>query len=295
MKAVILGVSLFLPLCFSVASAQLTKITVGYSSLAAAQLPAWMAKESGIFAKNGLDVQLVYFRAGTTATMALLSRQTPISQLAGPAIVGASLRGADTVMVAGGVVIAEWWLMTRPDIRTAEQLKGGSAAIALFGGLGDFMTRIALKRLGLTPVQDVTILQIGGNPERLSALETGKVQAAMLPPPDNFMAQKRGFYSLVSVSIPYQSVGVATTRRFIRESPEIVKRYIKSQIEAIHRIKTDRDTGRRVLVKYLALQDREILEKTYDDISADDKLPPKQYPTLEGIKNILEPLAQTDP
>src|SRR5215471_6104623 len=87
MKVVILGVSLFLPLCFSVASAQLTKITVGYSSLAAAQLPAWMAKESGIFAKNGLDVQLVYLRAATTATMALLSRQTPISQLAGPAIV----------------------------------------------------------------------------------------------------------------------------------------------------------------------------------------------------------------
>ena len=157
------------------------------------------------------------------------------------------------------------------------------------------MARIALQKLGLTPVKDVAIVQIGGVPERLSALEKGKVQAAMLPPPDNFVAQKRGFYSLVSVSIPYQSVGVATTRRFIRESPEIVKRYIKSQIEAIHRIKTDRETGRRVLAKYLALQDREILEKTYDDISADDKLPPKQYPTLEGIKNILEPLAQTDP
>ena len=60
-----------------------------------------------------------------------------------------------------------------------------------------------------------------------------------------------------------------------------------------------RPTGRRrikVLAKYLALQDKEILEKTYDDISSDDeKLPPKQYPTPEGIKNILEPLAETDP
>ena len=84
------------------AQAQLTKITVGYSSLAAGQLPAWVAKEVGIFAKNGLDVQLVYFRAGTTATMALLSRHTPISQLGGPAIVSASLRGADTVMIEIG-------------------------------------------------------------------------------------------------------------------------------------------------------------------------------------------------
>jgi hypothetical protein len=50
-----------------------------------------------------------------------------------------------------------------------------------------------------------------------------------------------------------------------------------------------------VLAKYQALEDKEILQKTYDDISTDDRLPPKQYPTLEGIKNILEPLAQTDP
>src|SRR5215831_6991531 len=271
MKAVILAVSLFLPLSFSVASAQPTKITVGYSSIAAGQLPAWVAKEAGIFAKNGLDVQLVYLRAATTATMALLSRQTPISQLAGPAIVGASLRGADTVMIAGGFVITEWWLMTRPEIKTAEQLKGGSAAIALFGGLGDFMTRIALKRLGLTAVKDVAFLQIGGLPERLSALETGKVQAAMLPQPDNFMAQKRGFYNLMSVRLPYQSTGAATTRTFIRESPDIVRRYVKSQIEAVHRIKTDRQVAIRVL-RNTSLSRIKILERTFDHISTDEYL-----------------------
>jgi ABC-type nitrate/sulfonate/bicarbonate transport system substrate-binding protein len=94
--------------------------------------------------------------------------------------------------------------------------------------------------------------------------------------------------------LPYQGVGVSTTRAFIRESPDIVRRYIKSQIEAVHRIKTDRDAGIKVLAKYLASTDKEILERTYDDISSDEKLPPKQYPTLEGIKNILEPLAEND-
>src|SRR5262249_10894038 len=241
MKAVILAVSLFLPLSFSVASAQTTKMTVGYSNIAAGSLPAWISKESGIFRKNGLDVQLVYFR--TSAVMALLSRETPISQVGGPGIVNANLRGSDAVMIAGGVVTSEWWLMTRPNIRTAEQLKGGSVAISLFGGAPDFMTRIALKRLGLTAVKDVAFLQIGGLPERLSALETGKVQATMLPTPDNFMAQKRGFYNLVSVRLPYQSAGVATTRRFIRESPDSVRRYVRSQIEAVHRIKTDREAA----------------------------------------------------
>jgi NitT/TauT family transport system substrate-binding protein len=296
MKPVIFAISLFLPLSFySIVPAQLAKMTVGYGSISTNHFPAWMAKESGIFRENGLDMQLVYFRGGTTAMMALLSRETPISEVAGPSIVSASLRGTDVVMIAGGVVTSDQWLVTRPDIKTAEQLKGGSVAIATFGSQADLVTRIALQRLGLTSVKDVAIVQIGTIPERLSALEKGKVQAALLGITETLMAQKKGFYTLVSVSIPYQAAGVATTRTFIRESPDIVRKYIKSQIEAVHRIKTDRETGKKVLVKYLGSQDKEILERTYDLISADDKLPPKQYPTLEGIKNILETVAETDP
>jgi ABC-type nitrate/sulfonate/bicarbonate transport system substrate-binding protein len=117
----------------------------------------------------------------------------------------------------------------------------------------------------------------------------------MFNSPDNFRAEKAGYYNLVSVRLPYQNVGVATTRAFIRENPDIVRRYVRSQVEAVHRIKTDRAFGIKVLSKYLSLQDKEILERSYDDASADDKLPQKQYPTLEGIKNILDPLAGNDP
>jgi len=191
-------------------------------------------------------------------------------------------------------VTSDQWLVTRPEIKTAEQLKGGSVATSIFGGSSDFLARMALKKLGLTPVKDVAIVQIGGVPERLGALEKGKVQAAMLGVIEGLMAQKKGFNALAAVSQAYQSAGVATTRRFIRESPDIVRRYVKSQIEAVHRIKTDREMGKRVLLKYLGPQAKEVLERRYDYASADDRLPPKQYPTLEGIKNILEPLAETD-
>jgi len=294
MKSAILAVSLFLLFSFSVASAQVTKMTVGYGAISAAQFPAWIAKEAGIFSKNGLDIQLVFFRGSTTAVMALLSKETPISQVTGPPIVSAGLRGGDSVMIAGGSVIADYWLMSRSEVKTAEQLKGGSVAVSTFGGQSDFVVRIALKKLGLTPGKDVTMVQIGTAADRLIALETGKVRAAVLNPPDNFIGQKKGFFTLASVSLPTQSTGVATTRRFIRESPDVVRKYVKSQIEAVHRIKTDRETGMRVLVKYLGAQDKEILERTYDDLSTEQKLPAKQYPTLEGLKNILDPLVETD-
>ena len=80
MKAVIWAVGLFLPISFcSVVPAQHIKMTLGYGSISTNHFPAWMAKESGVFRANGLDVELVYFRGGTTAMMALLSRETPIS------------------------------------------------------------------------------------------------------------------------------------------------------------------------------------------------------------------------
>ena len=151
MKKAIFAVSLFLLFPFSGASAQVTKMTVGYGALSAGQLSAWMAKEAGIFGKNGLEIQLVFFKGSTTAVMALLSRDTQISQVTGPPIVSAGLRGADSVMIAGRSVIADYWLMSRPEIKSAEQVKGGSIAVSTFGGQADFVARITLKRLGLTP------------------------------------------------------------------------------------------------------------------------------------------------
>jgi len=296
MKAIILAISLVTSTSFCyVVSAQLTKVTIGNNTLSTNGLPAWMAKEAGIFGRNGLDVQIVYFRGGTITAMALIARETPISQVSGPPIVSAALKGADAVMVAAGNVVSEYWLMSKPEIKTAAQLKGGTVAIATFGGLSDSLSRVALQKLGLNPAKDVTLVQIGTIPERLSALESGKVQAAMLNAPDNFRAQKRGLYNLVEVRLPYQGIGVGTTRTFIRENPDVVRRYVKSQIEAVHRLKTDREAGIRVLAKYLGIQDREVLERAYDDSITDEKLPPKQYPSLEGIKKILEPLGETDP
>lgn len=295
MKKTLLAVSLVLLFSFSSASAQVTKMVVGYGSISSAQLPAWIAKETGIFTKNGLDVQLVFFKGSTTAVMALLSRETPISQVTGPPIVNAGLRGSDSVFVAGGAVIVDYWLMSRADIKTAEQLKGGSIAVSTFGGQSEFVSHIALKKLGLTPGKDVTMVQIGVPSDRLIATETGKVRASLLNAPDSFIGEKKGLHTHAYVSLPSQSTGVATTRRFIRENPDLVRKYVRAQVEAVHRIKTDKETAMRVLTKYLGPQDKQILERTYEDIASDQKLPPKQYPTLEGLKTIIDPLAETDP
>jgi NitT/TauT family transport system substrate-binding protein len=90
-------------LCYAPVQAQLTKLSVAYSAISGDALPAWIAKDAGIFEKNGLDVQLVFFTGGTTAVMALVSADTPIAQLAGAAVINSVMAGSDAALIVGGV------------------------------------------------------------------------------------------------------------------------------------------------------------------------------------------------
>jgi NitT/TauT family transport system substrate-binding protein len=285
--------------CWTVsAHAQTTRVAIGYSGISADQLVIWVAKDTGIFAKNNLDVQPIYFTGGTTSVTALVSGDAPMIQASGPGIVSASLAGADLVYVVGGITSLDYWLMTQPEVRTAEQLKGGTVAVARFGGAADFVARYALARLGLNPGKDVTIVQTGSTPERLAAMEARRVTGSTLVPPATFIAQRKGFHLLADVAalgLAYQHQGGVTTRKFLKENPTVVRSFVKSYIEAVHRLKTDRATGIKIAAKYLRLEDPELLKRTYDSSIDENKLPIKQYPTIDGLKTILDQLALTNP
>jgi NitT/TauT family transport system substrate-binding protein len=273
------------------AAAQMTRINVGYSAISGDAMPAWIAKDAGIFEKNGLDVQLVFFTGGTTAVMALVSADTPIAQLAGPAVVNSVMAGSDATLLVGGVTSLNYYLLSRSEIKTPEQLKGGTVAISRFGSASDFIARYALSKIGLAPGKDVTLVQIGSTTARVDATLTGRVQATVVNPPASIIAQKRGMNVLADLpklGLVYQHTAAATTKKYIREHPDIVRRYVKSQIEAVHRIYSDKEAAVRALARFIGRTvEREVLEKTWENMLSESVLPKKQYPSVEGLKTIL--------
>ena len=296
MKKSVLVKIVLIGLCLAVyfsalAQSQTTRINVGYSAISGDALPAWVAKDAGIFEKNGLDAQLVFFTGGTTAVMALVSADTPIAQLAGPAVINSVMAGSDATLILGGVTSLNYYLLSRSEIKTPEQLKGGTVAISRFGSSSDFIARYALSKIGLIPGKDVTIVQIGSTTARVDAALTGRVQATVVQPPASIIAQKRGMNILADLpklGLVYQHTAAATTKKYIREHPDIVRRYVKSQLEAVHRIYTDKNTAIRALARFIGQSvDRDVLEKTWENLLSESVLPKKQYPSLEGIKTIL--------
>jgi ABC-type nitrate/sulfonate/bicarbonate transport system substrate-binding protein len=242
---------------------------------------------------------LIYFTGGSTAILALVSGDVPITQVSGPGLVSSVLGGSDAVFVAGGIISLNYVLMGKPGVKTIEQLKGGTLAISRFGSATDSIARFALKKVGLSVGKDVTLIQVGSGPERLSALQTGRVTAAVINPPSSFIAEKRGLAVIADVAqmgLVFQHTGAAATKRFIREHNDVVRRYVTAHVEAVHRMWTDKDATVRALGKYMGSGlDREILERSRDDVMHETLYPKKQYPSLEGLKTVIDDLAERDP
>jgi ABC-type nitrate/sulfonate/bicarbonate transport system substrate-binding protein len=279
------------------ASAQTKEIKVGYSSDAPGSLVTWLARETGIFAKNGLDADLVRVRT-TIGVMALLSGELDFIQASGPVVIESSLRGSDLVYIAGGMATLDFIFMSQPEIKTAELLKGGVVGLASIRGASLVATEFALNKLGLKS-DDVKFIVIGGTPERLISLRNKRLQATLLSPPTSIVAEREGFNVLADVGalgLPFLHNGIAASRRFVRDNPDTARRYVKSQVEAVHLMKTDRKTSVSVLGKYLRqTANKEILERSYELSSTDQKYPRKQYPSLPGIQTVLDAIADENP
>ena len=136
-------IGLLLPL--SMAGGEALKVTVSYTGVGPTQLPVWVAKETGIFSRNGLDVQLIRAQSATSV-MALLSGELNLIQGAAPSVVQSNLRGFGTVYVAAGYVGFEYWLMSGRDIKSAEQLKGGLLGVPGLTGASATATQLILKK-----------------------------------------------------------------------------------------------------------------------------------------------------
>ena len=277
--------------------AQAKKIKVGYSSDAPGSLVTWLARETGIFAKNGLDADLVRVRT-TIGVMALLSGELDFIQASGPVVIESSLRGSDLVYIAGGMATLDFIFMSQPEIKTAEMLKGGVVGLASIRGASLVATEFALEKLGLK-AKDVKFIVIGGTPERLISMRNKRLQATLLSPPTSIVAEREGFNVLADVGalgLPFLHNGIAASRRFVRYNPETARRYVKAQVEAVHLMKTDRKTSVAVLGKYLRqTANKEILERSYELSSTDDKYSRKQYPSLPGIQTVLDAIADENP
>ncbi len=277
------------------AEAQPLPIRVGYTALAGSLTPLWMARELGLFERQGIQASSIYM-ASTLAYPAMLAGETDFTVGAGIPTVQASVGGADTLILVTYISGFTFSVIARPPIQQPGDLRGKRIAVTRFGAPADFGARIALKQWGLVPGKDVTIIQLGGIPEAFLALKGGSVQAAVLAPPFSTEAKRLGMVELLDFNqsaIEFTGVGLTGTARYVSAHGEATRRLIRALVEGIWAFKGNREEALRAIGKYTRSTDRTLLEETYQTNRKVVRLVPRT--TEAAVRNVLEAVADQNP
>jgi NitT/TauT family transport system substrate-binding protein len=271
----------------------LRKIRVGVTSVTVGNIITYVARDAKLFQRNGLDAEIVQVQGSAAGAKGMVAGHLDFAPIATPTALEADLAGADLTILAHTLESVTHALMARPEIRRAEDLRGKKIAISSFGSLTDFLVRHILRQKGINPERDVTLLQIGGDSERLTALSRGTVDAAALSFPGYARAQKAG-YSMVwdsSKEIRYPGIEIVTRRATIQRDRELVMNYVKAHIEGIALFKSNAGFARRVIKKTLKVDDEGLVSDSY--LLFAKLFIRSPFPDIAGMRSSFEYVAQT--
>ncbi len=273
----------------------LKKIYWGVTSLSASNWIPWIAKEAKIYEKNGLDVELILVKGSGQTSTAILGGSLFAAPVALPTVMLADLGGADLINIAHTVPGVQSTLLVKQEIKKPEDLKGKKIATSSLGSLGDFLFKYIIRKHGMDPNRDVLWISIGTPQERLQALASGVVDAADLSYPVDAQGERMGFRVLFDArkEVVYPSMSVVTRRKNIQDDRDTVTRMIRSHVEGIAYFKTHKDFSMKVLSKYLRMNDRELLEGSYEIFK--DFFISVPYPIMKGLEATYDYVATTKP
>jgi NitT/TauT family transport system substrate-binding protein len=272
----------------------LESLVIAYPTTSSQFTPLWFARDVGLYEKYGLDGKLVFIQGGSVLIQAMLAGQAQASQNGIAETAVAILRGGDIRLLGVTAKVFPYTLIASKNVKSPKDLVGGRVAINRVGDVSAYGSQLALRKLGLNPDKDVTMMQVGGSPQRLAALQSGSVQAAAMDFMSGLRLAKLGFPVLVQLNLNYPYLGPLVSGKFLRENPAGAEAFIKAFFEGIARFKRNRDEGVKALARYMKSNETDVLNKAYDFI-ANDFYGETLEPDAKGFQDLIDEMAEREP
>ena len=272
----------------------LESIVIAYPTTSSQFTPLWFARDVGLYEKYGLDGRLVFIQGGSILLQAMLAGQAHTAQNGVAETAAAILRGGDVRMLGVTSKIFPYTMIAGKTIKTAKELIGGKLAVNRLADVSAIASQVALRKLGLNPDKDVTMIQVGGSPQRVAALQAGAVQAAALDFMSGLRLAKLGYTVLSQVSLSYPYLGPVVSGRFLRENPAAAEAFLKAFVEAIARFKRNREEGIKALAHYMKTSETDVLNKAYDFI-ATEFYAESLDPDAKSFQELLDEISDREP
>lgn len=289
------AISLLVALALPAGLPAAERIRASYAAPNASQSPLWAAQARGLFAKYGLEVDLLYISSGSLNVQALVGNTVQFAA-GGPAALEARLRGPKLLTIANPLTVLASNLVTLPELKSVADLKGKMGGISRFGSSTHQGLRYLFRVNGLSVENDLKMLQLGGDANRLAALKAGNIQYTFLGGAASEQARGQGLKILATaqqMGIPFPWTSVVVNEPWLEANRETAYRYVKAVTEAIWFMKHNRAESEKIIAKYMRIDDPRLTGVEYEfNVPLFPDLP---YPTIEGMKLILENLAAETP
>jgi NitT/TauT family transport system substrate-binding protein len=207
-----------------------TSVSLIYEAIAATNAVLWLAEDTRLFEKYGLDAKVVHAR-GAVPVQALVSGSAEFGAFSGSSAIAAVLAGSDIVFVAakGNYAVMSFWVRKDSPAKSLADLRGKTIGVTRAGSASHMIARLALKSAGLSE-RDVKFLHHGGLPESFASLDKGIVDASMGSPPRPGV---RELVDLSALKIPFLQGAIEVQRSFLQNRRETVLNLLKGYVETI--------------------------------------------------------------
>lgn len=273
--------------------APLVSLKINWTAVSGASSGLWTAFEAGYFKDENLNVELVNIASSSRAVAALLAKDVQFSHMDGQTLVDADVGGAGIKMIYGINNKLVFSVMTKPEIKKPEDLKGKKLGITMIGSSTHTAALLALRMWNILPDKDVALIGLQEVPAIFAALQAGQVDAGVVSPPTNTRAKAAGFSELLNLAKDgpeWPSVGVAATADYLAANPTVPVRFIRAYARGVQRYKADKAFALKVLTKYLKITDQAILEDTHAQYS----LYLAELPYSLGFQNTIDAMGATN-
>jgi NitT/TauT family transport system substrate-binding protein len=239
------------------------KILITHSSESISITPLIYGIEKGFYRKEGIDLQFRVLRGELAVSAIVGGKEVDYLYGAGTAFF-AAVRGVPMKVLSHDFKSVFFYLMGNPRVQSGQDLKGTRVAVASLAGTGAAATRASLKAIGVDPDRDVTLNVIGAASVRMAAMETGSVEAAIMPVPWNFRMKQKGFKELIYAGkvMSQPLTGLATSKDKVDKQPDQVRRMLRGFIRSMKAIREDRKGVTEFIAKKFSL-DAPTAEETY--------------------------------
>jgi len=260
----------------------------------------WVAKDRGLFRRYGLDVRFIQMPTSSVAVAALIAGEIDMGVIGPGHLLNAVSAGADVVGIANLVQKLDYRFVSRPEVKTPEELRGKRVAISGPGAVSHIVALLALQRLGLDANQaKIAFITIPGTEmNRRIALETKNVDASPLNGAIGDLYAKRGYtvlFNFKDSGVMMPQTMLVTTRQTIAAKPELIESYLKGFVEAVAYVlePSNKNSVTRIISSNLRLDSSAAAEEAYQAVvSSYERIP---YPNAEGMKMLHGILGSLNP